>query len=217
MGFIHPGVPQDLVLRLAKAFAVGTFVETGTHKGNTSAWASGHFSRVVTIEGSEHWYERTKPRLEPLGNVSMLLGHSRDVLPKVIAELTGPAIFWLDAHWSGRQTAGVNDQCPLLEEIAAVNRSAHEHFILIDDARLFLAPPEPPHDLDQWPDIGAVVAALGSGAAKYVVVFEDAIIAVPSSARASLQAYCLERMAAFRNRTFPEKLRDKLATLLGRK
>jgi hypothetical protein len=105
----------------------------------------------------------------------------------------------------------------LLEEIAAVNRSSHEHFILIDDARLFLAPPEPPHDLGQWPDIGAVVAALNTGASKYVVVFEDAIIAVPSAARASLQAYCLERMAAFRNRTFAEKLRDKLATLLGRK
>ncbi len=214
MGFIHPGVPQELVLRLAKEFGIGTFVETGTHKGNTSAWASAHFSKVVTIEGSEHWYERTKPRLDALGNVSMILGHSREVLPKVVQELPGPALFWLDAHWSGRQTAGVDEQCPLLDEIAAVNQSAHDHFILIDDARLFLAPPEPPHDVNQWPDIGATVAALNAGRGKYVVVFEDAIIAVPVAARAAVQAHCLGRMAAIRNRTFSEKLADKVSGIL---
>jgi len=198
---------------LAKEFNVSTFVETGTHKGNTSAWASAHFSRVVTIEGSEHWFERTKPRLDPLGNVSMILGHSREVLPTVAQELSGPAIFWLDAHWSGRQTAGVNEQCPLLGEITAVNQSPHEHFILIDDARLFLSPPEPPHDVDQWPDIGATVAALQAGPPKYVVVFEDAIIAVPASARTSVQAHCLDRMAALKNRSFIEKLTDKLSRI----
>jgi hypothetical protein len=211
MGFIHPGVPQELVLRLAKEFGVGTFVETGTHKGNTSAWASSHFSRVVTIEGSELWYERTKPRLEALGNVSMFPGHSREVLPKVVEALSGPAIFWLDAHWSGRQTAGADEQCPLLDEIAAVNRAAQDTFILIDDARLFLAPPEPPHDVNQWPDIGATVAALNACRPRYVVVFEDAIIAVPLSARASVQAHCLGRMAAIKNRTFSEKLSDKVS------
>lgn len=199
---------------MAKEFSLNTFVETGTHKGNTSAWAAAHFPRVVTIEGSELWYERTKPRLEPLGNVSMMLGHSRKVLPKVVQELSGPAIFWLDAHWSGRQTAGVNEQCPLLDEIAIVNQSADDHFILIDDARLFLAPPEPPHDVNQWPDIGATVMALNASRPKYVVVFEDAIIAVPAAARASVQAHCLGRMAAFRNRTFSEKLTDKLSRMI---
>jgi hypothetical protein len=208
MGFIHPGVPQELVIRLAEEFDLRTFVETGTHKGNTSAWASTRFSRVITIEGSEHWYERTKPRLDALGNVSLILGHTRDVLPKVVQELSGPAIFWLDAHWSGRQTAGVDEQCPLMDEIAAINQSPHDHFILIDDARLFVAPPEPPHDASQWPDIGATIAALNSGLPKYVVIFEDAIIAVPVAARATVQAHCLARMAAVKNRTFFQKLSD---------
>ena len=215
MGFIHPGVPQELVLRLAKEFNLQTFVETGTHKGNTSAWASPHFSKVVTIEGSQHWYDRTKPSLDALGNVTIHFGHSREVLGKVVPDLSGPAVFWLDAHWSGRQTAGVDEQCPLLDEIAVINQSPHDHFILIDDARLFVAPPEPPHDVNQWPDIGATIRALGSAHPKYIVIFEYAIIAVPVSARASVQAHCLARMAAVKNRTFFQKLSDFISRNLG--
>jgi hypothetical protein len=214
MGFIHPGAPQELVARLVKECGATTFVETGTHKGNTSAWAATVFPKVVTIEGSEMWYQRTKERLAPLGNVSMLFGHSAEVLHEVVEQLTAPALFWLDAHWSGRQTAGATDQCPLLGEIAAINASSLNHLILIDDARLFLAPPEPPHDVDQWPDIGSIVAALTAAQSKHVIVFEDVIIAVPPAVKRSVQAYCLEKMAAFKQRTFLEKATDKLQRLV---
>ena len=216
MGFIHPGVPQELVARLTEEFGIATFVETGTHKGNTAAWASSRFQKVVTIEGSDVWYERTKPRLDPLGNVSIIKGHSAQVLPEVVSQLTAPALFWLDAHWSGRQTAGADDQCPLIGEIAAINSSTLDHFVLIDDARLFLSPPEPPHNVDQWPDIAAILAALNAAQKKYAVVFEDAIIAVPEDARRLVQAYCLERMAAVKNRSFGEKAADALRRAVGK-
>ena len=216
MGFIHPGVPQQLAARLTAEFKISTFVETGTHKGHTAAWASELYARVITIEGSELWFQKTSERLAPYSNVTMLHGHSAQVLPEVITRLTGPALFWLDAHWSGRQTAGAEDQCPLLGEIAAINTSAFDHFILIDDARLFLSPPEPPHNVDQWPEIAAILAALNSMRPKYAVVFEDAIIAVPPEARRLLQAYCLERQAAVKNRTFLEKAMHKLRPAGGR-
>lgn len=216
MGFIHPGVPQELVARLTKEFGIATFVETGTHKGNTAEWASSYFEKVFTIEGSELWYERTKQRLSPQSNVSMLFGHSARVLPEVVGQLAGPALFWLDAHWSGRQTAGADDQCPLLGEIAAINSPALDHFVLIDDARLFLSPPAPPHNVDQWPDIAAILATLNAAHPKYTVVFEDAIIAVPVAAKRLVQAYCLERMAAVKNRTFLEKSADAFRRVVGR-
>lgn len=213
MGFIHPGVPPALAGQLVEKFRITTFVETGTHKGRTAEWASGHFEKVFTIEGSDVWFQRTQPRLAPLGNVSMLFGQSAEVLPPLVAQLTGPALFWLDAHWSGRQTAGADQQCPLLGEIAAINQSPLDHFVLIDDARLFLAPPEPPHDVDQWPDLGAIVAALNAARPKYVVAFEDALIAVPPAARRVVQQYCLARMAAEKNRTFPQRIAAKLRRL----
>ena len=215
MGFIHPGVPQELVARLTKEFGITTFVETGTHKGNTAEWASPVFPKVVTIEGSELWFQRTKERLAPLGNVEMLFGHSAQVLPEVVSKLTAPALFWLDAHWSGRQTAGADDQSPQLGEIAAINTSPLDHFILIDDARLFLSPPEPPHNVDQWPDIASLLAALSAVRPKYAVVFDDAIIAVPPAAKRLLQAYCLDVSAAQKNRTFVEKATDTLRRALG--
>jgi len=215
MGLIHPGVPQNLVVRLTKEFNIATFVETGTHKGNTAVWASEIFPKVITIEASELWYQKTSERLAPLSNIAARLGASAEVLPEVIAGLNAPALFWLDAHWSGRQTAGADSQCPLLGEIAAINASALDHFILIDDARLFLSPPEPPHDVDQWPEIGAILAALNATRPKYTVVFEDAIIAVPPAARRSVQAYCLEKMAAVKNRSFLEKAVDKVRRAVG--
>jgi hypothetical protein len=216
MGLIHPGVPQDLVVRLSKEFNIATFVETGTHKGNTAVWASEMFPKVITVEASELWYQKTSPRLAASSNITALLGGSAEALPKVVAELSAPALFWLDAHWSGRQTAGADAQCPLLGEIAAINTSPLDHFILIDDARLFLSPPEPPHDVDQWPEIGAILAALNATRPKYAVIFEDAIIAVPPTARRSLQAHCLEKMAALKNRSFLEKAVDKVRRAAGR-
>ena len=214
MGFIHPGVPQELVTRLAQQFSITTFVETGTHKGRTAEWASGLFKKVITIEGSEKWYQATKERLAAVTNIEILFGHSAQLLPEVVRRLEGPAVFWLDAHWSGRQTAGAEDQCPLLSEIAAVNGSSLEHFVLIDDARLFLSPPEPPHNIDQWPEIAAVLAALNGTRRKYAVIFEDAIIAVPEPARALLQKYCIETSAARKNQSVTDRIAEKLRGVL---
>ena len=216
MGFIHPGVPQELVARLAQQFGITTFVETGTHKGKTAEWASGLFRKVITIEGSEKWYQATKERLAAVPNIEILFGHSAQVLPDVVRRLEAPALFWLDAHWSGRQTAGAEDQCPLLSEIAAVNASPLEHFVLIDDARLFLSPPEAPHNLDQWPEIAAVLAALNTPRPRFCVVFEDGITAVPPAAKSLVRAYCLERDLARKNRSLMDSVADRVRRALRR-
>ena len=162
MGFIHPGVPQELVARLAQQFGITTFVETGTHKGKTAEWASGLFQKVITIEGSEKWYQETGERL------------------------------------------------------TAVNVSPLEHFVLIDDARLFLSPPEAPHNLDQWPEIAAVLAALNTPRPRFCVVFEDGITAVPPTAKSLVRAYCLERDLARRNRSLMDSVADRVRRTLRR-
>lgn len=61
--------------------------------------------------------------------------------------------------------------------------------MLIDDARLFLAPPPPPHDREQWPSFMQVMDALRARHERYVTVFEDVIVAVPLSARATVEDY----------------------------
>jgi hypothetical protein len=98
-------------------------------------------------------------------------------------------MFWLDAHWSGGETYGENDECPLLEELAIINVSPYEHIILIDDARLFLSPPPAPHRIEQWPDITTVINCLNCVSNRYIIIIEDVIVAAPSKFKVILAQY----------------------------
>jgi hypothetical protein len=71
-------------------------------------------------------------------------------------------MFWLNGHWSGGQTYGENDECPLIEEIGEINMSTDTHFLFIDAARLFTSPPPLPHHIERWPSIDKVIEAVKS-------------------------------------------------------
>ena len=191
MGVIRHGPRKGLLVHLAREFSIGTFIETGTFKGATAAWAAEEFERVVTIELSRELDEPTVAQFGHLQNVEFIFGDSRDELARIVPELTEPALFWLDGHWSGGQTYGAEDQCPLLAEIEAINRSPLEHFLVIDDARLFESPPPKPGKLEAWPPLADVMDALrAADHDPYIVIFEDTIMAVPRIAQASLADYC---------------------------
>ena len=102
-----------------------------------------------------------------------------------------PAVFWLDAHWCGMDSYGSDDQCPIIEELGIIRSTDVDHFILIDDARLFLSPPPLPNVIEQWPTIDLVSSTIQSGDGPYyVVVFEDVVIAVPNDARSLVAQFC---------------------------
>jgi len=190
---IHGDLPKELMLQLKGKYALEDFIETGTYQGGTAVWAAAHFDRVTTIEFSRSLYEETKAQHDGASNLSFLFGDSREALRAIVPTLQQPAIFWLDSHWSGGQTYGQNDECPLLEEIEAITSSVHTHFLFIDDARLFVAPPPRPHRVDQWPTIDKVIGALTSTSHRYyIVIIEDVIVAVPQHAQALVASYCQE-------------------------
>lgn len=183
MGLHQMGPPLDLVLALKKQLAIEHFIETGTFHGGTAEWASKHFGNVTTIELSEHYFQLAKAKFAAKPHVHPLFGSSPAALASLIPTLTQPALFWLDAHWSGLDTAGRAAECPLLDELTSINQSTLEHVILVDDARLFCAPPPRPHDPDQWPDLPDVTAALAGNRRRYVAIFQDTFIAVPHARR----------------------------------
>ena len=126
-------------------------------------------------------------------NINFIFGDSRSILKKIVPKLTDPAVFWLDGHWCGGQSYGENDQCPLIEEINEINKSAIAHFIFIDDARLFASPPPLPNRIGHWPPLDEVIQALQSGKNRYyIVIIEDVIIAVPQCAKETVASYCQE-------------------------
>lgn len=192
MGIVRMGVPTHLVEFILQRDRIRTFIETGTFQGGTASWASGLFEQVYTIEFSREIYEATAARLSHLSNVQFLFGDSRSELMKVLQH-TGSAIIWLDAHWCSFGSYGESDQCPLLDELEIINESGNDHFILIDDARLFLAPPPRPNSYEYYPDITAIVRSLVQNQRRAVFVYEDVIIAVPYAEKEIFQHYLQEQ------------------------
>jgi len=196
---VSSGFPARIALALAKLSGATVFVETGTYQGATARWAAEYFASVYTIERAEPLFKAHSRALRALDNVEPLLGDSREVLRKIIPGLQGQrAVVWLDGHWSGGETAGAGEECPLIGELEMMASRAHD-VIFIDDARLFLCAPPPPHDPRQWPTITEVVAALtAAGPRRYVQIVDDVIIAVPdvSELRNCLTSYARARAEA---------------------
>ena len=191
MGLIRMGPPQSLIQKIAENKQVAIFIETGTYHGNTAAWAAKLFKRVFTIEKSKKHYEQAVEKYGEVENIDFLLGDSRTQIERIVETLPGAAVFWLDAHWSGGETYGGKDQCPLLEEIEAIQEITSDVYLFIDDARLFLSAPQPPHNAEQWPNISQVIEALRLRSQNdYIVVIEDCIISVPAHSKSMLVEYC---------------------------
>jgi hypothetical protein len=120
-------------------FGCTEFVETGTHVGDTLAFVSRRKNISCTsIELDSNFYQRACNRFKRAKNIKLLYGNSGILMPKVVEKLRGPALFWLDGHYSGPSTACGGKQTPVEQELAAIYQ--HRRFpciILIDDARLF--------------------------------------------------------------------------------
>jgi len=154
---------------------------------------------VYTIERSKKLFELHTAELSSLKGVHTFLGDSAHVLPTIIRELGNRnAVFWLDGHWSGGETAGADNECPLLHELACLGNRERD-IILIDDARLFLCAPPPPHRPSEWPGIADVVDALSRRRGRpHLQVLDDVIFAVPpdDAVMRRLTSYAQDRAAA---------------------
>jgi hypothetical protein len=180
MGIVTPGIPQQIVIDLARLNGSTVFVETGTFYGGTTRWAANHFEIVHTIERAESLYNLHSRELSQIKGVKPHLGDSRNVLPQIVKDIRGQrAVYWLDGHWSGGETAGEFDECPLLDELACLANCTQD-IILIDDARLFLCAPPLPHNPSQWATISEIFNVLPLSAKKsFVQIVDDVIFIIP--------------------------------------
>ena len=113
------------------------FIESGTHNGATIFSIEPHFDKLITIEYSEKYYNRTKNKYT--GNkINFILGDSSIVFETLLPTISDKCIFFLDGHWSGFDTGHSNKDCPLYEEITHINNLfTNDAIIIIDDFRLF--------------------------------------------------------------------------------
>lgn len=138
----RPVVPPPHVVKVralrdhARRFGLRVLVETGTFEGEMARKCRDDFARIHTIELDPALAARAAARLARWPQIEVLTGDSAVRLPELLARLAGPALFWLDGHYSGGPTARGARDTPLVEELQAIARhGVRGHVLLIDDAR----------------------------------------------------------------------------------
>lgn len=133
-----------VIRRYAETHNLDVLVETGTYKGDMVAKLAGNFRKIFSIELGKELYDKAKHRFRPFGHVNIVWGDSATMLAPVILLLDEPALFWLDAHFSGEDTANNGKMTPVVSEMEAIIKLAKPgSVVLIDDARDFV--PEKGH------------------------------------------------------------------------
>lgn len=114
------------------------FIETGTYLGFTVRSMKRKFAAVYSIELDKYLFQEAGKCFLYDRNVFLYHGDSESVLPLITGKINEPALFWLDAHFSGGITAKGNKYTPIESELATIlHHPVDGHVILIDDARCF--------------------------------------------------------------------------------
>lgn len=141
-------IKQEVVKEYAKNYNIDTFIETGTYMGDMVEAVKDIFKEIYSVELSKELFDKCEKRF-PTNfpsvdkKINLFCGDSAKILPKMLAissskktrKLRG--LFWLDAHYSGGETAHADLQTPIVEELKIILNDNPKHIILIDDARLF--------------------------------------------------------------------------------
>ncbi len=182
-------VPPDLAVELRDQLGLRRAVETGTYSGEGARVLAGLFDSAITIELSRELWEQASRSQADLHNLELRHGDSSEELPRVVDPGT-PTLYFLDGHWSGGPTAGEGHECPVLAELDAIATGHPDDCIFIDDARLFTAPPPPPHDPTQWPTLVEVIdAARAADDTRHVTLLDDLVISVPARAKPAVDRF----------------------------
>ena len=149
-----PSVKRAMLRRTAQEHGLRVLIETGTFRGDTVMALRRDFDRIVSVELSPELHARAV-QTRRQRNAELLLGDSGEVLPGVLATLHQPALFWLDAHYSGGVTALGDRVSPISSELDVIlGHAVRGHVVLVDDAREF-------HDSARsgYPDAEVIAAA----------------------------------------------------------
>lgn len=142
--------PPDAARRLhidnaQRVLRYPTFVETGTYRGGTTAYAARLFEQVHSIELDPALARGARERFAGDSRITVHEGNSAAVLRALLPTLSTSCLFWLDAHYSGGVTARGDSDCPLVQELEAIAALAVKPCaLLIDDVQLFGTDPAYP-------------------------------------------------------------------------
>ena len=140
MAFNKDPVVEAEFRRLMQRYNIEEIVETGTYEGDSTVFFASFGKIVHTVEVVPSTYVKTQERLRNYANVQCYLGNSADVIRQL--PLTGPTIFYLDAHW--------HDYWPLRDELKYITTLPFPVVIVIDDFQV----PGTNYHFDRYKDQG---------------------------------------------------------------
>jgi hypothetical protein len=162
-------VKQDTVKEFQKKYGFNILIETGTFLGDMVESQRNNFKNIYSIELQHDLAKKARERFKELKHVRILQGDSGKLLKGILEEVNEPAIFWLDAHYSGGLTARGDSDCPIYEEIDVIFEKQRNHVLLIDDARCF-------NGQGDYPEIDQLTNYIQSKNPQYKVSVENDII-----------------------------------------
>lgn len=181
MGIYHPGIPPWVLAFVATQNFSKVAIETGTHVGNSASLLAEQFTLVFTVERNYIYYNIAANKLKSLANVKCVNDYSPIFLSQVLAQLKPcPALFWLDAHYSGDDTYGETSPCPLMQELEVISEyvDAFDVVVCIDDARLFMMPHDLALQMEGWPRLSHILQKIEE-MNLVSFIYQDVIFAFP--------------------------------------
>ena len=138
-----PGLSKDYFEKYIQGFSKNFFkdypyfLETGTHKAQTSLLMKELFERVDTIEVNSKFYNENIKKYHDSG-INFHFGDSGKIIKDIVPNLDKPTVFFFDAHGAYHEGQVGEKDVPLYEEISEiVNNFKHKAIIIVDDFRLF--------------------------------------------------------------------------------
>lgn len=115
------------------------FVQTGTYKGDGVQRVINDFKEVHSIDLNANFVMGALERFKLDDHVFIHHGDSSEVLESLCESIKEPAMFYLDAHFSGGDTAFGRPEdkgCPLLRELTVIGKRPYNDIVVVDDMRL---------------------------------------------------------------------------------
>jgi hypothetical protein len=133
--------PHDVklgaLLYLADKINARNLVETGSYLGDTIRALRGRFDLLASIELAPDLARPLQEEFKGDASVRVIVGDSGVELKRLLPELSGPTVFWLDAHYSGGPTTG-DGYVPIYAEVDSIAQVCKgPHAVLIDDTKDF--------------------------------------------------------------------------------
>jgi hypothetical protein len=175
-GVAPPPIKRMIVAAYLERYRLDQFIETGTHAGDTLAYIA-HNKAVscISVELSHEYYQAALRRFANYTNVILKQGDSSVVLAEVVRDLRSPALFWLDGHYSGGNTARGVEDTPVSAELSAIlNSSIKTNVILIDDAHCF-------DGKNAYPQLEVLLQTIRRLGAYHIEISDDIIRLTPKS------------------------------------